>query len=772
MNHKFFLFFLLLLPIVFGYEIIGNTIIYENEFARLEVFPHTDLNFQLNNSVNPSFEQTFKITNKTNQERNLFFAFVFNKPLLSAQAFNLEPVTKTRNSFGWVSKSFYCVHDFNYSLNVFLNSINPHSLNCFDVNAEGLTYIKKDFPFYSGNPATKTALFYLWDINGTESYTAFEYINRSSFFNSYFSAFKNKVYYYTKTPLVFDAKGSHQFKIFYKPDPTDSSNKWDLIAWSGNKWDCILFDSCDAVYLLDPNWLKVEASSRYPINISMRATGSDTNTTFKLNADITDFGLTVSSDINRLLIFDQNKNIEIARVIDFNRITGDLNIFFRPLIPLAPNKDYNGTDYNGLKIYVIDTNYSDQNESWPLTFWWGSNFEIVADQGTWIDEGGNGTWTYPSVTQLNGTTGIVKKVQWGSSRETIALNLFQFPLSADYNIFVSFDSLTTAYDGITMFKALGQLGNTCPNATCHRIENVAGASNFRLYSDITSATFGSSSSGTWHYLEWDLNNSKNTGKEASGTATISNSSAVANYFGLDLDAINSAHYVYWDNIRIYKKLLIAPILTLGSEETQALSPDVNLNYPNGAEIFYKTSTYDINFSIQDGDSNSFLVDINIFQDSNNFVLLNDVNTDSATISCEDSDFSDSTICLYSWTIPEGIVSGDWNLTVFVSDGTNTAQDSTDANFTITAIPAPSVSPETKERYWAQEDSRFIDSNRFISPEDLRIQDSNRFFLQDDSRQESDLFSNKVFFKENQNIIILVIIIILIGIGAFLWFKKK
>ena len=774
MNSKILLLFLLLLPLAFG-----DTIIYENEFVKMEVSPIIDLNFQKDPTIIPSFEQEFKITNKTNQDRNLFFAFVFNKPLLSAQAFNLEPVIKIRDSFGWVSKTYTCGFDFNFTLNVNPNSVNPHSLNCFDVNAEGLTYHKKDFPFYSGNQQNNTAEFYLWDVNGTEEFIDFEYINRSSFFNSYYSASKNKVYYYTKQNYHFDALGSNQFKIFYKPDPTDESKKWDLIAWSGAEWNCILLDSCDAVYLLDPNWLKVEASSRFPINISMGATGSDINTTFKISLNVSDLGLTVSSDVNRVLIFDQDKNVEIARVIDIDRLSGDLNIYFRPQIPLAPNSDYNGTDSNGLKAYVVDSNYSDQNGSWNNAFWWGSTFEDPAERGTWIDEGGDGTWTYPSVSQYGGKTGIVKKVQWGSARETIGLNYFQFAPTADFNIHIDFDSLSTAYDGLILLKALGQLGNACPNATCHRIENLAGASGNRLYSEFANDTFGTSGSSTWEHLHLDVNTSSMTGTSynvahaPTGTTTIRNSSTAGDYLGLDIDAVNSVHYVYWDNIRVYKILLNAPVLLLGTEEKQTTTPDINLNYPNGAETFYKANSYDINFNIQDGDSNSFLVDINIFQDANNFVLINDVNTDSVSISCVDSDFTNSTECIYSWTVQEGIVSGDWNLLVFVYDGGNDSNDSTDANFTIIAMPESSPAPETSERFFTKDDSRFFDSNRFYSPEDQRLQDSNKYYEQDDYRQESEVFNNKVFLKENQNIIILVIgIIIIAGFVWFVWFRKN
>lgn len=762
MKQVFLLLFLFCLPFALGLEIVGDHVIYENAYAKLDVWPHTDINI----SDNPVFSQEFKITNKTNQQQELYFAFVFNKPLLSARAFNLEQVTKTVDSFGWVSNSFQCNFDFNYSLNVFPNSVNPHSLNCFDVNAEGINFIKKDFPFYSGNLENKTVNFFEWDLNGTKEIQVPEYVNRSDKFNFYFSPFKNKAYYYIKIPYVFDPESSNQFKIFYQPDPLDKTNKWDLIAWQGNSWDCILFDSCNRVFVLDPNWLKAEASYRYPINISMGATGSDTNTTFILNANMTDFGLTSSDDSNRLLVFDQSFNSEIARVIDFDKTTGDLNIFFRPLIPLAPNIDYNGIDTNGLMIYVVDVNYSDQNESWLNSFWWGSNFEVVAEQGSWDTSGDSGTWSYVSGTQLDGSTGTIKKGVYAGELMNARLQNYSFEPTADYNLFIQVDSKATDVTRISM-QAPGFFGSPYQEFNIRAITTL-----FRL--DVQGGArseFGVSAANTWYRMKAIISLTAETGKVLSYESSVPNGT-LQKILGLKVVSGDLDMEGYFDNLRVYKILLNPPTVSLGAQESSALSPDVNLNYPNGAETFYKTQSYDLNFSVQDGDSNSLLVDLNLFQDSNNFVIINDINTDSVTISCVDSDFTNSTFCIYSWIVPEGIVSGDWNLTVFVSDGSNSAQDSTDANFTITIIPVPTSTEETSERFFNQEDPRFIDSERFISPDDTRIEDSNRFMVSEDSRQESDVFNNKVLFKENQNLIIGVLIIILIIIVAWFAWKRK
>ena len=76
--------------------------------------------------------------------------------------------------------------------------------------------------------------------------------------------------------------------------------------------------------------------------------------------------------------------------------------------------------------------------------------------------------------------------------------------------------------------------------------------------------------------------------------------------------------------------------------------------PNGGESFDKTlfqTTIPINFQVFNTSSNSLLIDINFSTSSTQGTgvpIITDVNTDSATIVCDDADFSDITNCSFTW----------------------------------------------------------------------------------------------------------------------------
>ncbi len=128
------------------------------------------------------------------------------------------------------------------------------------------------------------------------------------------------------------------------------------------------------------------------------------------------------------------------------------------------------------------------------------------------------------------------------------------------------------------------------------------------------------------------------------------------------------------------------LITFGAEELPNEAPDVNVISPNGGETFDKTSIsiITIDFNVMDTDNNSLLVDINFSTSSSEgtgTVIINDVNTDSATITCDDSDFSNSTKCSISWNI-SSVADNDYFILINVNDGTATDFDASDATFEI------------------------------------------------------------------------------------------
>ena len=116
-------------------------------------------------------------------------------------------------------------------------------------------------------------------------------------------------------------------------------------------------------------------------------------------------------------------------------------------------------------------------------------------------------------------------------------------------------------------------------------------------------------------------------------------------------------------------------------------PITEIVHPNGGEIFDSTTVtnIDINFTVQDDDNNSLLVDLNFSTTSTQgtgTVIINDTNTDSATITCDDSDFSDVTNCTFDWDItavPDGVF---FILNKVIDSDNNSDFDSSDDSFVI------------------------------------------------------------------------------------------
>ena len=145
-----------------------------------------------------------------------------------------------------------------------------------------------------------------------------------------------------------------------------------------------------------------------------------------------------------------------------------------------------------------------------------------------------------------------------------------------------------------------------------------------------------------------------------------------------------------------RNFLIAIFLIMLASFSMALAPTVTVVHPNGGETFDKltVSTVDINFNVIDPDSNSLLIDLN-FSTSNTqgtgTVIINDVNTDSATITCADSDFSNTTLCTFSWDI-SGVANATYFILSNASDGNVLTDDfdASDSSFTIITTVLPTA----------------------------------------------------------------------------------
>lgn len=208
------LFSLLMVFSVVGYVIDGDSVVYEDDWARLRVTPHTARSPVLD------FEQTFKVTNKKSVGGDLCVAYLFDEALSGGGV--------------WLEKTGF-------------RDVWVPDLQCS--NESG------------GNGTIEVCV----DL-GHNTQVEYEYFDN---INQYFTHDRigGKEVYYSNTPLHFDGLESHTWKIRYSP--ISGSGKWDLKAWNTISGSCVnaYQNPSDRNFLttLDP-WYNVSYDSKYPIN--------------------------------------------------------------------------------------------------------------------------------------------------------------------------------------------------------------------------------------------------------------------------------------------------------------------------------------------------------------------------------------------------------------------------------------------------------------------------------------------------------------------------
>jgi hypothetical protein len=179
-----------------AYYIDGDSVVYEDQYAKLVVTPHT-----ATSPLKKNLKQFFDITNKTGQSQQLYVAFVFDKQLVNASVYSAE---------------------------------------------NGLQ-----------------------DVSSAFSYTEYQ----------------GKHYYYIMNPINFSAGQTKKYLVKYTPDPGDTSEKWDFLAWTGSDWYCILTDNCTKTWMIDPWW---DSDYTYRRSIVVTA-GADLNAGFPIDLNVLDF---------------------------------------------------------------------------------------------------------------------------------------------------------------------------------------------------------------------------------------------------------------------------------------------------------------------------------------------------------------------------------------------------------------------------------------------------------------------------------------------------
>jgi hypothetical protein len=172
-------------------------------------------------------------------------------------------------------------------------------------------------------------------------------------------------------------------------------------------------------------------------------------------------------------------------------------------------------------------------------------------------------------------------------------------------------------------------------------------------------------------LELYINGDLKDTNTLSGTINTNNQNLI---IGQDFNGFIDAPKIYARTLSetdIIKEYLDAvPILAVG------------VTSPNGGETI--TGVTYIDFNVKSPDSNTLTVDLNYSTSrtvGTGTVIASGLSTDSASIVCDDYDFSDNTHCRYEWDA-RNVTAGTYYIIVRVNDGTNTASDASNRSFTV------------------------------------------------------------------------------------------
>ncbi len=302
-----------------AYTIEGNSVFIEDAQASLRVEPHT-AQFQ----SAEGYQQEFEICNKTGVTTDLYGAYVFNYELIQAKAEYL-----TSEGYDWVEYEENCIYEFDYETNV-NPAPNVHQAECFYINAREEKVTLFDMAFKTGNVET-----------GTIQYDVSEWVKNWSNVTSLFE--KKQIenmfaYTYTEGKTVL-ANSCETWRITYKPNEEDKTEKWDLWLWAGEEWDCILTDSCLKTLKLDPWWSGI-GSEGDPFIIT------DCNQLQNIDS----YTLATADSSNDNQYFELGNNIDCSGFGDFDPIGSNT---------LAFHGNFDGNNYSISRITINEDDVQD-----------------------------------------------------------------------------------------------------------------------------------------------------------------------------------------------------------------------------------------------------------------------------------------------------------------------------------------------------------------------------------------------------------------------------
>jgi len=312
-----------------AYTFDGDSVLMEDSQASIRVTPHT-----ATSPIN-KFSQEFEVCNKTGTDTNLYVGYLFDLGLQSgAVNYWKKPV------YGWVEHDYNCQYDFNYILNQDADQ-NPHYAWCYyttDTNGSDENVMVFEHEFKTGSIQDS---YIVWDVNALVSGN--EWLDVTSYFqdnHTTLSWYGDKHIYPFIEGLKVSGNSCEEWRVEYTPNENTDTNKWELWAWAGSSWNCILTDTCDKKLILDP-WWDNDWTYKRPIQLPSQ----DFNKFTTIRVDVNFADLDVLSNLNDLRVVDENLNLVQWHLTDGTSSTEDGNLYFSLNNPINNGDGARNTTY-------------------------------------------------------------------------------------------------------------------------------------------------------------------------------------------------------------------------------------------------------------------------------------------------------------------------------------------------------------------------------------------------------------------------------------------
>ena len=438
--------------------------------------------------------------------------------------------------------------------------------------------------------------------------------------------------------------------------------------------------------------------------------------------------------------------------------TADTNIYF---MTQASISGYNDTNYDVYYGYSSATATNGVNlPSFDLDFG-----DASAPDG-WT-EGGTATWAFNNnyaETTTNNNQG------WYYTSHTV-FRAIEICFEADVKR-ASSANVTIGWNGSTNEDSGGYQGHTPDDLGGYAlVGGTGGAAGLYVKSDGAPSqivTFDDMSAGTSYNMKacrsrngvweaWQDGTSKGTSSNSTHNTFrqprfFLDQGTAANW--IDDFIMTCNHYCWGD---------VFPSATASNEETDIVTytPDVNVTAPSGQTYDNRTtSTVTVTFNVSDADTNTLLVDFNYSTsqtEGTGTAVLVDENTTGANITCDDSDFSDTTNCEYSWNI-DAVADGNYYILIRVDDADSQSDFNASAedNNLWTSV---AVAGDDQTGY----------NRRYLAP-DSEQRDDNVFYSEAQANRLTD--EEQLTAEAQKQTLILFGVLFILIIGVFIWYSRN